>query len=296
MSVPREVSEHIESSLGKVADVRPVTGGDTSQAVHVSLGSGEQLFVKWSNGAAGDTYRAEVDGLQALGQHVPDAIHVPEVLLYRIREGPRPGFLVLPWLEPGAPDASQATSFGESLALLHQAGSEAVPRAYGWDRSNYLGPEAQVNDWAEDWTVFWGQRRLLAMAGRMRDRNRWLVQWDGWLESLVQRLSGLLPQKPTASPLHGDLWGGNVLALADGRTALIDPAFYYGHAEVDLALTKLFGGFRAEVYEAYHHLRPTVGGFAERREIYQLYYLMMHLGISMSYGEQVGRILRRYGE
>ncbi len=29
----------------------------------------------------------------------------------------------------------------------------------------------------------------------------------------------------------------------DGTAALIDPAIYYGHREMDIAMTQLFGGF-----------------------------------------------------
>ena len=48
------------------------------------------------------------------------------------------------------------------------------------------------------------------------------------------------PPRRRAALLHGDLWTGNIL-VRDGRlVALIDPACYYGHAEVDLAMLCLF--------------------------------------------------------
>jgi Ser/Thr protein kinase RdoA (MazF antagonist) len=48
------------------------------------------------------------------------------------------------------------------------------------------------------------------------------------------RLPELLPDKP-ACLTHGDLWAQNIMATADGRPALIDPAVSYTWAEVDLA-------------------------------------------------------------
>ena len=46
--------------------------------------------------------------------------------------------------------------------------------------------------------------------------------------------------------LHGDLWWGNVLPGADGRSWLIDPSVHGGHPEEDLAMLALFGsGARA---------------------------------------------------
>ena len=49
--------------------------------------------------------------------------------------------------------------------------------------------------------------------------------------------------RPAASLLHGDLWGGNWGAAANGEPVLFDPAVYFGDREADLAMTRLFGGF-----------------------------------------------------
>ena len=45
------------------------------------------------------------------------------------------------------------------------------------------------------------------------------------------------------SLLHGDLWSGNYLISDSGIPYLIDPSVYYGHSEIDIAISKLFGGF-----------------------------------------------------
>jgi protein-ribulosamine 3-kinase len=80
------------------------------------------------------------------------------------------------------------------------------------------------------------------------------------------------------SLLHGDLWSGNVLVTGDGVPALVDPAAYRGHREVDLAMMHLFGGFEAAVFEAYEAAWPLGPGFRERREPwYRLYPLLVHL-------------------
>ena len=80
--------------------------------------------------------------------------------------------------------------------------------------------------------------------------------------------------------LHGDLWGGNVFPGPSGDPVLIDPAVYRGHGEVDLAMTELFGGFGEDFYRAYDEeagISPEYGAF--RRDLYQLYYLLVHVNL-----------------
>jgi fructosamine-3-kinase len=94
------------------------------------------------------------------------------------------------------------------------------------------------------------------------------------VEKLATALPGLLQASPAPALLHGDLWSGNVLA-ADARvSALIDPACYYGHGEVDLAMLQLFVHPGAAFFETYGALEP---GHGERIAIYQLWPALVHL-------------------
>ncbi len=60
---------------------------------------------------------------------------------------------------------------------------------------------------------------------------------------------------------------------------LIDPAVYVGHAEADLAMTELFGGFSSRFYDAYREVRPLQPGYENRRDLYYLYHLLNHLNM-----------------
>ena len=96
------------------------------------------------------------------------------------------------------------------------------------------------------------------------------------------------------SLLHGDLWAGNFLISDDGVPYLIDPAVFYGHFEVDLAMTRLFGGFSTHFYSAY----GEVNGDAKQKircELYQLYYLLVHLNMfGLSYQQACLAITKKY--
>ena len=73
----------------------------------------------------------------------------------------------------------------------------------------------------------------------------------------MERLPALAgPPEPPAR-LHGDLWGGNVLAARDGRPWLIDPAAHGGHREVDLAMLRLFGAPSPRTLAAYAEVAPA---------------------------------------
>ncbi len=63
----------------------------------------------------------------------------------------------------------------------------------------------------------------------------------------------------------------------NGRVAVFDPAVYYGSREMDLAMSRLFGGFDQKFYESYHFISrlPKVG--KSRVELCQLYPLLVHL-------------------
>ena len=94
---------------------------------------------------------------------------------------------------------------------------------------------------------------------------------------------------------HGDLWSGNFLTDKTGNATLIDPAVYYGHREMDLGMTKLFGGFEAEFYAAYSEMFPLEAGFEKRVDIYNLYPLLVHVNLfGGDYIHQVQKILERY--
>lgn len=190
------------------------------------------------------------------------------------------------------PPADPGEALGQGLAAIHRT----TAGAYGFDHDNFVGLLPQPNGWSESWISFYRERRLVpqleiaARLGRLTPERRTLS------ERLLDRLPRWIDDTAVRPALvHGDLWHGNWLDTVDGP-ALIDPAAYYGDREMDLAMASLFGGFSEAFWRAYEEAYPLLPGHEERRPLYQLYYLLIHLNIfGEQYGPGVDRILRAYG-
>ena len=109
--------------------------------------------------------------------------------------------------------------------------------------------------------------------------NRISIQKKFLRKQILNERCNVLFQNIKPSLLHGDLWNGNYLIASDGTPYLIDPAIYYGHHEVDIAMSMLFGGFGNEFYKAYHASLPLAKEAEARFQMYQLYYLLLHLNM-----------------
>jgi fructosamine-3-kinase len=94
-------------------------------------------------------------------------------------------------------------------------------------------------------------------------------------EIVCNNMDDLFPAEPP-SLLHGDLWSGNYMVASHGKAAMYDPAVYYGHREMDIGMTRLFGGFDQKFYSAYQETYPLQPGWQQRVELTQLYPVLVH--------------------
>jgi fructosamine-3-kinase len=175
------------------------------------------------------------------------------------------------------------SELGTALRRLHDEAGEN----YGWPVDYEIGTVMLDNRRRDDWPGFWGEQRLLSTAALL-DRP-----WRVRIEALVPRLANLLPAAPRPSHLHGDLWSGNILVAGGALAALIDPACYYGDAEVDLAMLTLFDTPPDGFWHAYG---PLERGWRARRAVYQLFPALLHLRLfGGSYAGMVERLLDAVG-
>jgi fructosamine-3-kinase len=247
-----------------------LAGGDINDAFALTLQDGKRIFVKTHANPPRGMFEAEARGLRWIEE--TGAIRVPSVLACSDQ---RPAYLALELLEAAPRCKGFDEILGRSLAALHGFGASS----FGLDHDNFIGRLPQSNAAADDWATFYWRSRLepqlrLASDGGHVD-NGLCARFDALRRVLPERVG---PEEPP-SRLHGDLWGGNLHVDEAGRPALIDPAAYGGHREIDLAMMRLFGGFGSRVFAAYEEAYPLAPGAAERVPLYQLYPLLVHVNL-----------------
>ena len=260
----------------KVLDVRPVGGGCINQCADVRTTAG-RYFLKANPRADHAFFEAEADGLAALSRS--GVARTPSVVGRSGRDGPADGapWLLLEWIEEGSRGRADWGRLGRELAALHRRG--AAGTEWGWHADNVIGSLPQPNGPAGSWPHFWSRRRVLPLARELLAADALSPDHFQAMEEAARRLDDLIGSAAEAdgpSLLHGDLWSGNVIFDRRGAPVLVDPAAYVGHREVDLAMTRLFGGFPPAFYRAYDEAWPPLPGRDSRLPAYQLYPLLVH--------------------
>ena len=287
MTAWAEIAEQIGAASGvpfSPRTPRHVGGGCISPAAVLEDGA-TRWFLKLNDATRLDMFEAERDGLEAMA--ATGSIRVPHPLCCGVAGGQ--AFIAMEYVPLGGGSGVTAALAGEQLAAMHQS----TAGAHGWHRDNTIGATPQPNRQESDWVRFWGEQRLgfqLELAARNGYGGR--LQQRG--ARLLERVGALLDHRPAPSLLHGDLWGGNFGADADGNPVIFDPACYYGDREADLAMTELFGGFGSRFYAAYNATWALAPGYQTRKTLYNLYHILNHLNLfGGGYGSQAERMIDR---
>lgn len=281
--LPTPVREGVEDALArlgharKIVEVAPLTGGCINHGARLTAEGGARFFLKWNAHAPPRFFDAEAEGLRALA--AARALRVPSPVARGGRSG-SPAWLLLEYIPAGKPTANFSELLGHGLARLHASAPPGT--AFGWNRSNWIGALPQTNRPTRSWSAFWRDERLAPQLSRARDRGLLRGLRAGVLDRALELVPSALADVDHGPVhlLHGDLWSGNAYAGPAGEPVIIDPAVYHGHGEVDLAMAELFGGFGARFYEAYAEAGALTAAYAAyRRDLYQLYYLLVHVNL-----------------
>lgn len=271
MSLWDHISQQIAQTTGQAFSIQnknALGGGCINETQKISDGQ-VSYFVKTNHIAHGDMFEAEAEALQEMADS--HTVTVPRPICYG--DDGQSCYLVLEYLPMHG--SADMVDFARQFAAMHRI----VKSQFGWHRNNTIGSTPQMNDFEDDWVNFWQKHRLGYQLELAASKG-----YGGELQSLGERLLVQVPAlfqtyQPQASMLHGDLWGGNISGLSDGRAVIYDPAFYYGDREADLAMTQLFGGFSASFYSAYNEAWPLDEGYAVRKTFYNLYHIINHLNL-----------------
>lgn len=283
----------IEKFIGeKILTTVPLGGGCINDTYQITTSTNKSFFLKTNKNAPADMFSMEAKGLEEIQSF--KVLSTPKVLLVNAH------FLLLEFIEVQKKTPTFFQTFGKLLAQHHQIAGTC----WGYWADNYIGANRQVNpltayqleNSAKDWAHFYFENRILYQL-KLAEENGLS---DTTLSHLISKLESKIPEilAPSVEPpalLHGDLWGGNFLINNHHIPVMIDPAVYYGHREVDLAMTKLFGGFSNDFYKAYSETYPLKPGYEYRENLYHLYHVLNHLNLfGKSYYGQCILLIQSY--
>jgi len=278
---------YLSNFIGEtILSIKPISGGDISSSFLLNT-SKNKYFLKVNSSINGlAMFQAEVIGLSAINE--TKAIKTPNIIICGNYQ--KYAYLLMEYIEVRSASANDFELLGHHLALLHKVSKHE----FGFNENNFIGSLSQSNRKHKYWTNFYLEERIIPQL-KLALAKKLLTKTDVPSYQNMHDICEKLFKNIKPSLLHGDLWSGNYLISSDGTPYLIDPAVYYGHHEVDIAMSKLFGGFGASFYKAYNthfHLDQLSNA---RMELYQLYYLLVHLNLfGTSYFNSVKKIISKY--
>ncbi len=263
-----EINEICEE-LGKTypKSIEQVHGGDIHSAWRIEF-SNKKFFLK-RNIRNKKFLEFEKYCLQNLRKYInQENLVIPEVIAYKNIKNIE--ILLIEWIDMYNFDQKK---LGKGLGELHLKSAESNPKMFGFPVEGFIGTTDQKKGLENNWIdCFLNLRiipQLLILKSRTLDKEI--------INKVKEKIkSELLNHKPINVLVHGDLWSGNAGMDKNGKGVLFDPASWWADNEVDIAMTKLFGGFRKEFYEEYHKIFPKKNGFEKRIIIYNFYHILNH--------------------
>lgn len=280
----QHIFDHCEIS---VLSSTPVHGGDINRSFCLQCRD-KSYFLKYNDAARyPGMLELEFQGLKELAAQ--SRLRLPGVIKTGIAGDDQ--YLLLEWLSPGKPGKNFWEDFGSKLAEMHLEQQQF----FGWHADNYTGSLKQINTNCSDWPSFYSEYRILPLIRMIAGRKDFTSSEIRMAETLCGKMSQFFPEEHP-SLLHGDLWSGNFISGPEGQAVIFDPAVYFGHREMDIGMTLLFGGFDQRFYSAYNEVYPMKKNWEQRTVLSQLYPLLVHAVLfGGHYLQKVREILKTYG-
>ena len=277
-------------------DTRPLNA-DRRRRIADALGATPTKAVELDGGMVGSVYRVE------FRDHSPVAVKIDDtplevearMLRYLARKSPVPvpsvlhvdsDLLIQEYVSGDSHfDATVERDVADHLAALHEVSADA----FGFPFETLSGPYWQPNPWRDSWIEFFRDYRLLHFAELAHEEETLPGPYYRRIESLATRLDELLIEPESPSLVHGDVWTANLI-VEDGRVkAMLDPAIYYAHDELELAYVDRVDAFGEPFVERYRHCRGIEEGFFEtRRHVYAAFHALENVRFFGS--ELLGRL------
>ena len=280
-TVIQRINKHTGSEICRTS---PLGGGCIGDVRKVELADGRQLVAKQGNNSG----NLAIEGFMLRYLANQGSFPVPAVLFCD------EDMLLLQFLPSnGNIDKAAEINAADAVADLHHITQDN----FGFECDTLIGGLTQPNPLTGSWLDFFREARLFHMADEAVVEQRLPTVLRHRIDNIAKRLETWIDETAPPALLHGDLWGGNILCNDSRVSGFIDPAIYFGNPEIELAFTTLFKTFGSVFFDRYReHHKITPGFFEERRDLYNLYPLLVHVRLfGSTYVESVNQTLAKYG-
>jgi fructosamine-3-kinase len=182
--------------------------------------------------------------------------------------------------------------FLEAIVKIHSISNNL----YGFNFNTQIGAIEQINNYENSWTNFYANKRLNPIFDLVNSQNVIASDTKNKIYYIIKNIKDLIPDKPSASLLHGDLWEGNILFKNNKFVGFIDPGTFFGHNEMEIAylrwfMPKFIDSNFLDKYNEYINLDKS---YLEYEPIYQLYYALCNVALwDKSYIKEVKRLINK---
>jgi len=260
-----EICNHLGES--HPINIKPVFGGN----IHSSWGlefRTSKIFVK-KNISKKLFLEFEEYCLNDLRNYADEEyLLIPKVISYKKIQNTE--ILIFEWIDMQNSDHKR---LGKGLAIMHLNSQNRKINTFGYAIDGFIGTNPQIKGWKENWADFFIEYRLNPQLSYL-NQNIFSSEIIKKLKSKIKET--LSKNDPTSSLVHGDLWSGNIGIAKNYKGVIFDPASWWADSEVDIAMSRLFGGFENDFYDEYYKINSKTKKCDKRNEIYNLYHILNH--------------------
>ena len=184
------------------------------------------------------------------------------------------------------------SDFLESIIKIHNVSNNL----YGFEFNTQIGTLEQPNEFENSWTNFYSNKRLNPIFELANKRENMGSFINNKIDYVLKNIRNLIPESPTPTLLHGDLWEGNILFNNKKFIGFIDPGSFYGHNEMEVAYLRWFNPkfIDSNFIKKYNYYKNIDKNYLNYEPIYQLYYALCNVAIwDKTFIKEVEKLLIR---
>ena len=276
-----EICNHLGKS--KIINIQKIFGGCINHSWRIDF-KDSKIFLK-KNESDQKLLKFEQYCLNDLRKYTNyQNIIIPKVINYFEYENNE--FLLLEWIDL---NNFNQKKLGAGIAEIHLNSNKKNPNKFGYSMPGFIGTTKQLNGWENNWADCFIKMRIDPQLSLLKDHSL--------SNNLLNRIKSkikvhLSDHEPLNCLIHGDLWSGNVSTGYLEKGIIFDPSCWWADSEIDIAMTRLFGGFTNDFYSEYFKIIKEKNGSKKRTTIYNFYHILNHANMfGGSYINQVNNYI-----